>query len=96
MARARLPGHLPERAADALRVLRLCTFAKTGAVVASPTTSLPEAAGHDRNFDYRYTWLRDASMAVSVAALLGRPEIADQYLDFVLCRRGSGTCRVAR
>lgn len=84
VARARLPHSSPERAADALRVLRLCTYASTGAVVASPTTSLPEAPGHDRQFDYRYTWLRDASLAVSVAALLGRRDIAEGYLDFVL------------
>lgn len=84
VARARLPHSSPERAADALRVLRLCTYAATGAVVASPTTSLPEAPGHDRQFDYRYTWLRDASLAVSVAALLGRRDISEQYLRFVL------------
>ena len=84
IASASLPRHKPERAADALRVLRLCTFASTGAVVASPTTSLPEAPGHDRQFDYRYTWLRDASLAVSVAALLGRRDIAEDYLAFVV------------
>ncbi len=81
---ATLPSHGPERAADALRVLRLCTFAETGAVVASPTTSLPEAPGHDRQFDYRFTWLRDASLAVSVAALLGRRDLAEDYLRFVV------------
>jgi GH15 family glucan-1,4-alpha-glucosidase len=84
VARATLPRTSPERARAALRVLRLCTYARTGAVVAAPTTSLPEAPGHDRQFDYRYTWLRDASLAVSVAALLGRGEIGEQYLRFVL------------
>lgn len=90
VARARLPRTAPERAADALRVLRLCTYARTGAVVASPTTSLPEAVGHDRQFDYRYTWLRDASLAVSVAALLGRRDVAEDYLRFVLQQTDGG------
>ena len=72
------------RAEDALAVLRACTYGPTGAVVASPTTSLPEAPDGDRQFDYRYTWLRDSSLAVSVAALLGRGDLARRHLDFVL------------
>ena len=84
-ARVHLPRHHPERATDALAVLEACTFAPTGAIIAAPTTSLPEAPGHDRQFDYRYSWIRDASLAVSVAALLGRRESAQQYLHF-LCR----------
>ena len=85
LAAARPTRHWPHRATDALAVLAACTYSPTGAVVASPTTSLPEAPGGDRQFDYRFTWLRDASLAVSVASLLGRPRIADSYLDFV-CR----------
>ena len=84
VARARLPAVGTQRCGDALRVLRQCTYTRTGAVVAAPTTSLPEARGHDRNFDYRYTWLRDASLAVSVAAQLGRADLAERYLGFVV------------
>jgi hypothetical protein len=80
---SRLPGTHPERALDALAVLRACTSQPTGAVVASPTTSLPEAPGHDRQFDYRYTWLRDASLSTAVASLLGKGGDARRYLDFV-------------
>ena len=80
---ARLPRHHPERARDALLVLDACTFHSTGAVVAAPTTSLPEAPGGTAQWDYRYTWLRDASLAVSVAALLGKRSAAERYLEFV-------------
>jgi len=79
----RLPRAHPQRALDALAVLRACTSA-SGAVVASLTTSLPEAPGHDRQFDYRYTWLRDASLSTAVAALLGKGDDARRHLDFVL------------
>ena len=79
----RPPDRHPERARDALAVLRACTFRATGAVVAAPTTSLPEAPGCDRQFDYRYTWLRDASLSTAVAALLGKGEDARRYLAFV-------------
>ena len=82
---ARLPRHHPERAADALAVLDACSYRPTGAVVASATTSLPEAPGGDRQFDYRYCWLRDAALATSVASLLGRRDVARRHLEF-LCR----------
>ncbi len=83
LAGSRLPRHHPERARDALLVLDACTYRPTGAVVAAATTSLPEAPGGTSQWDYRYTWLRDASLAVSVAALLGQRDAAKQYLNFV-------------
>ena len=83
LGRSRLPRRHPQRAVDALAVLRTCTSAATGAVVAAPTTSLPEAPGHDRQFDYRFTWLRDASLSTAVAALLGQGTDARRYLAFV-------------
>lgn len=79
----KVPRRHPERARDALAVLRACTYRPTGAVVAAPTTSLPEAVGHDRQFDYRYTWLRAASLGTAVAALLGQRADAQRYLAFV-------------
>ncbi|MCU1401119.1 MAG: hypothetical protein JWN62_4228, partial [Acidimicrobiales bacterium] len=78
-----LPHHHPSRAVDALRVLRVLTDRSSGAPVASPTTSLPEHPGGDRQFDYRYTWLRDAAYAVATASLLGRKAAASDYLEFL-------------
>jgi hypothetical protein len=88
--KAVLPKRHPERATDALAVLRACTYEPTGAAVASPTTSLPEAPGADRQFDYRYCWLRDAALAVSVAALLGERRAAQRYLRFINETAGGG------
>lgn len=84
IAGLRPPRLHPDRARDAIRVLRACTYEPTGAVIASPTTSLPEAPGADRQFDYRYCWLRDAALAVSVASLLGDQVVARGHLSFLL------------
>jgi len=78
-----LPHDHPSRAIDALRVLRVLTDRSSGSPVASATTSLPEHPGGDRQYDYRYTWLRDAAYAVATASLLGRSRSASEYLDFV-------------
>jgi hypothetical protein len=92
MDRISLPRRHPSRATDALRVLRALTDPRSGAPVAAPTTSLPEAPGGQRQFDYRYSWLRDSALAVSTATLLGHLGAAGDYLDFVadlLDREGS-------
>ena len=75
-----------DRVETSLNVIDACTEPTTGAVVAAPTTSVPEVLGADRNFDYRYAWVRDASLAGSVAALLGRPERTHRHLGFLLDR----------
>jgi alpha,alpha-trehalase len=65
-------------------VLRALAFDETGALLAAPTTSLPELLGGPRNWDYRFTWHRDASMLVLALHRAGYGELGSRYLRFVL------------
>jgi GH15 family glucan-1,4-alpha-glucosidase len=65
------------------RVLQALTFAPTGAIVAAPTTSLPETVGGGRNWDYRYTWVRDASLTVEALWVAACPQEASKFFDFL-------------
>lgn len=67
-----------------LLVLRALTHSDTGGIVAAPTTSLPEDFGGERNWDYRYTWLRDAALTVEVMASHGLVEGALDWRDWLL------------
>ncbi|MCW4467714.1 glycoside hydrolase family 15 protein [Flavobacterium sp. MFBS3-15] len=64
--------------------LKLLCYEKTGAVLAAATTSLPETIGEVRNWDYRFCWIRDASMVVKVVHELGHNEMAKDYLRFII------------
>jgi alpha,alpha-trehalase len=65
------------------RVLQALTFAPTGAIVAAPTTSLPEAIGGERNWDYRYTWVRDASLTMQAMWVAACPDEASKFFGFL-------------
>lgn len=65
-------------------VLKLLSYDKSGALLAAITTSLPETVGEVRNWDYRFCWIRDASMAIRVLTGLGHMNVAKKYLNFIL------------
>ena len=73
-----------ERAVRSLITLRLLGHAPTGALVASPTTSLPERIGGDWNADYRFAWVRDASLSMEALAGHGDPESAERYFRWLV------------
>ena len=64
--------------------LKLLTYQKTGAVLAAVTTSLPETIGEERNWDYRFCWIRDASMVIKVVAKLGHKNVVKNFIKFII------------
>src|SRR5207247_9809131 len=81
---ARIPDHryrgAIQRSALAIKGL---TYMPTGATVAALTTSLPETPGGERNWDYRYTWIRDATFTLQALHFLNLDWEADEFMQFV-------------
>lgn len=77
------------------RVLQALMFRPTGAIVAAPTTSLPESVGGERNWDYRFTWIRDASLTLEALWVAACPDEALRFFSWMtgavasLLRRGA-------
>ncbi|OIP83340.1 MAG: glycoside hydrolase [Porphyromonadaceae bacterium CG2_30_38_12] len=64
-------------------VLKLMSYQLTGAVLAALTTSLPESIGEERNWDYRFCWLRDASMSIETLIRIGHQGAAKKFINFI-------------
>jgi GH15 family glucan-1,4-alpha-glucosidase len=70
------------------RVLKGLTFRPTGAIVAAPTTSLPEGVGGERNWDYRFSWIRDSSLTIEALYIGACSDEAEEFLSFMTSSAG--------
>ncbi|MCW2523967.1 MAG: hypothetical protein JWO63_2302 [Frankiales bacterium] len=86
LARSSYSGRWRETLQRSAVTLKLMTYAPTGGIVAAPTAGLPEQVGGERNWDYRYTWVRDASFSVYALLALGHTEEAADFCRWLLAR----------
>ena len=70
------------------RVLKGLTYRPTGAIVAAPTAGLPETQGGERNWDYRYAWVRDASLTIQALYIGACPDEAEEFVSFMTASAG--------
>ena len=84
--RTKYPKIYKEQVLRSAITLKLLMFDRTGAVLAAATTSLPEIIGKDRNWDYRYCWIRDAAMIIDTYVRIGHIESGEHFLEFILNR----------
>ncbi|KAI1113624.1 Six-hairpin glycosidase-like protein [Nemania sp. NC0429] len=83
ISKCRYKGAWREVVFRSLIILKILTYEPTGAIVAAPTFSIPEAIGGTRNWDYRFSWVRDSSFTIYILLRLGFKEEADAYMGFI-------------
>jgi alpha,alpha-trehalase len=82
----RYPQRYREDVVRSAITLKMMAYERTGAIIAVPTTSLPEIIGENRNWDYRYCWVRDGGMTIDLYSRIGDTETSERFMKYIIQR----------